>query len=264
MLVLVLGPSATALAHDPIFMSDDQTTPDTGPFMPDGTISWALYGTVLAEGDMRGFEFDLRDGDEVFVSLLIPNLEPEIELADDELPTIELEAPDGTVTTIVPVVREVFDEPFSQTSYATLAEHREPAQAGRYRGVILGNAPARFSVAIGETEIFFTETERSGDRPTNFAEITGPLTAWYTTPPGGEQDASQLTEGEAEIDLEMIEDAMDSGEAEAPAGSADVDASDAQADEVEVATGESMEGTARGVRARAAHGHLERRTLGAD
>jgi hypothetical protein len=213
---MVIAIPATAMAHDPIFVSDDQTTPDNGPFMPDGSISWALYGQVLSEGDTRGFEFDLREGDEVFVSLLIPNISPEVELTDDELPIIELESPDGSLVRITPVIREVFDEPFSQTSYVTLAEHREPAQPGRYRGVIIGNAPARFSVAIGETEIFFTETERSGDRPTNFAEITEPLTAWYTTPPGGEQDLTALEEGEAQIDLEMIEEAMESGEAQAP------------------------------------------------
>ena len=46
-----------------------------------------------------------------------------------------------------------------------------------------------------------------------------PLTAWYTTLPNGEPDPTALAEGEAEIDLDMIEDAMESGEAEAPEGS---------------------------------------------
>jgi hypothetical protein len=183
--------------------------------MPDGTISWALYGSVLDIGDTRGFEFDLRDGDELYVSLLIPNLSPEIDLGDDELPTMDLEAPDGTVTTIVPEVREVFDEPFSRTSYVTLAERREPGQAGRYRGVVTGGAAARFTVAIGETEIFFTETERSGDRPSSFDGIAAPLQAWYSTP-AGEEPNRDLAEGEGEIDLEMVEEAMESGDASAP------------------------------------------------
>lgn len=225
-LSMVLGSIAfglvpSAMAHDPIFVTADQTTPDTGPFMPDGSISWALYGSVLEAGDTRGFEFDLREGDEVFVSLLIPNLSPETELADDELPIIELEAPDGAMTIIAPEIRDVFDEPFSQTSYVTLAEYRMPATAGRYRGIVVGGAPARFSVAIGETEIFFTETERSGDRPGSFAEITVPLTAWYTTLANGEPDPNALADGDAEIDLDLIEEAMESGEAEAPDGSLD-------------------------------------------
>ena len=218
---VLLGVAPSAMAHDPMFITADQTTPDTGPFMPDGTISWALYGSVLDAGDTRGFEFDLREGDEVFVSLLIPNLSPEVDLPDGELPVIELEAPDGTMTMIIPEVRDVFDEPFSNTSYVTLAEYRQPGLSGRYRGLVVGGAAARFSVAIGETEIFFTDTERSGERPSNFAEITVPLTAWYTTLPNGDPDPNSLADGEAEIDLDMIEDAMESGEAEAPEGSLD-------------------------------------------
>ncbi len=208
--------ATAASAHDPIFLDNAQTTPDTGPYMPDGTISWALYGSVLDAGDTRGFEFDLRAGDELFISLLIPNLSPEVDLAEAELPTIELEAPDGTVTTITATMREVFDEPFSRTSYVTLAELREPGQAGRYRGVVAGNAPSRFSVAIGEEEIFFTDTERSGDRPSSFAEIAAPLQAWYSTPPGGEP--VELAEGEGEIDMELLEEAMEDGDATAPEG----------------------------------------------
>lgn len=207
--------SSAASAHDPIFLDEAQTTPDTGPYMPDGTISWALYGSVLDEGDTRGFEFDLRDGDELYISLLIPNLSPELELADAELPTMELTAPDGTVTSIVPEVREIFDEPFSNTSYVTLAERRDPGQGGRYQGVVTGGAPARFTVAIGETEVFFTETERSGDRPSSFTEIAAPLQAWYATPAGAEP-ATELAAGEGEIDLELLEEAVDSGVAEAP------------------------------------------------
>jgi hypothetical protein len=56
-----------------------------------------------------------------------------------------------------------------------------------------------------------------------------PLTAWYTTLPNGDPDPTALADGEAEIDLDMIEEAMESGEAEAPEGSLD----EAQAIELE-------------------------------
>lgn len=229
LVVVFAGPAA---AHDPIFLSADQTTPDTGPYMPDGSISWALYGSVLEVGDTRGFEFDLRDGDELVISLLIPNLNPELELTDDELPVLEMAAPDGTTRTIVPDRREIFDEPFSNTSYVTLYEERGPGEAGRYQGIVTGNAPSRFSVAIGINEIFFTETERSGDRPTSFAEISKPLGIWYATPPGAEAPVETLAEGEAEIDLEMLEEAMSSGDAEAPEGALDPETEGAAAEPV--------------------------------
>jgi len=236
-MAVVLTFAGPAAAHDPIFLGDDQTTPDTGPYMPDGTISWALYGVVLDAGDTRGFEFDLRAGDELYISLLIPNLEPETGLADNELPTIDLETPSGEVKSIVPEIREVFDEPFSNTSYVTLAEIREPGEAGRYRGVVIGNAPSRFSVAIGEEEIFFTETERSGDRPSTFMDIAAPLNVWYSTAPG-EEPAADAADGDAEIQMDLIEDAMESGEAsmgdeeavDDEAGNEEADGADADGD----------------------------------
>lgn len=214
-ITLTVVGAVPASAHDPIFVQEDQTTPDVGPYLPDGTISWALYGSVLEPGDTRGFEFDLREGDDLYISLLIPNLEPELSLSDDELPVIELEAPDGTITTITNDMREPFDEPFSSTSYLTLSELREPAQAGRYRGVVVGSAPSRFTVAIGEREEFFTPAERTGDRPSSFPGIAAPLQAWYSTPPG-EEAPGELAEGDAEIQMEMIEEAMEEGVGSAP------------------------------------------------
>ena len=215
-LVAIVVFAGSAAAHDPIFIADDQVSPDVGPYMPDGTISWALYGQVLADGDTRGFEFDLRDGDELFFSLLIPNLEPELGLADGELPTLMVESPDGTVRTFEADRRDVFDEPFSRTSYVNLLEVREPDSAGgRYRMTVVGAAPARFSVAVGESEIFFTDTERSGDRPSTFLEITEPLTAWYSTPPGGEPTGDASGVG---IDLDLVEEAMESGEGQISEG----------------------------------------------
>lgn len=228
-LFMTLGTAGPAAAHDPIFITEDQIDPDAGPYMPDGTISWALYGSVLSPGDSRGFEFDLRDGDELYISLLIPNLSPEVDLSDDELPTLDLENPDGTVTSIVADMREVFDEPFSRTSYVTLAELREPAMAGRYRGVVNGNSASRFSVAIGEEEIFFTPAERTGDRPGSFAEIAAPLSVWYSTPPGGEP--VELAEGDAEVDMELLAEAMDDGVAQAPEGALDDPTEETAADD---------------------------------
>jgi len=224
LVTVAIGPAA---AHDPIFLTDEQTTPDAGPYLPDGAISWALYGSVAEEGDTRGFEFDLRAGEELFVSLLIPNLEPELSLADDELPILEITRPDGTVLRADPIPGAIYDEPFSNTSYVTLHESREPAQAGRYRAVVTVRAPARFTVAVGEREEFGTPAERTVDRPEGFMAIGPPLNAWYTTPPGEEpvvsDDAAVTVDAEAaeEALAELAEndaedDADDVGELSAP------------------------------------------------
>ncbi|MCH9804984.1 hypothetical protein K0U73_14440 [bacterium] len=64
-----------------------------------------------------------------------------------------------------------------------------------------------------------------------------PLTAWYTTLPNGDPGPTALGDGEAEIDLDMIEEAMESGEAEAPEGSLD----EAPAQELEATEPEATE-----------------------
>ena len=59
-LLLVLLLTSPALAHDPLILLPEQKTPAEGPFLPDGTISFALYGSLLEEGDQRGFQFELE------------------------------------------------------------------------------------------------------------------------------------------------------------------------------------------------------------
>ena len=204
---VVLTGAAPALAHDPIFLTDDQTTPDVGPYLPDGAISWAIYGGFPEAGQTRGFEFDLRDGDDLYIGLLIPNLDPELGLTDGELPYVELTLPDGEVRQLEAEIRDVFDEPFSQTSYVTLVERKEPGAAGRHTVVVHSRAPSRFVVAVGEREVFFTPADRTVDRPTDFAAIAVPLNAWYQTPPGGE--APDAAVEEVDVDVEALESELE-------------------------------------------------------
>jgi hypothetical protein len=226
---LTLSLAAPVAAHDPIFLTDEQATPDAGPYLPDGAISWAIYGTFPANGETRGFEFDLRAGDDLYASLLIPNLEPEISLPDAGLPYVELTLPNGEVRTLEAEIREVFDEQFSQTSYVTLVELKEPAVAGRHTVVVHSRGPARFVVAVGEREVFFTPAERTVDRPSDFFGIAGPLNAWYQTPPAADAPAAEAADtpaDEVEIDVEALETelealAQEAADEEEAAGEAD-------------------------------------------
>ena len=76
----VLGGAGTAFAHDPIILTDTQTSPDAGPLLPDGTISFALYGTLNSAGDTRGLRVHFDSGDSVDITLSIPDRSPENEL----------------------------------------------------------------------------------------------------------------------------------------------------------------------------------------
>ena len=76
-LVSVAASAGVADAHDPIIVTDRQVSAADGPLLPDGTISFALYGVVGGAGDTRGFRVQFAEGDRLAVSLLVPAQEPE-------------------------------------------------------------------------------------------------------------------------------------------------------------------------------------------
>lgn len=183
-------PAAAASAHDPIILTENQTTPDQGPLLPDGTISFALYGTLLSAGETRGFRVTFNDGDSLYLSLLIPDLAPENNLAEATLPFIELTDPANETIRLSPTERVAFAEPFTGTNYVRLIELSTPAMGGTYSVVITGNAPARFTVAVGKKEIFGTPVENVPNRDLG---INGVMT-WYNNSLAADPSTESSTE----------------------------------------------------------------------
>lgn len=181
--IAVLAPAAPAAAHDPLFLTATQSDPESGPLLPDGTISFALYGVLDAPRATRGFQVQMTEGAPLLVDLLIPDLEPERSLLDSELPTVTVRAPDGTEATLQPDARVPFPEPFTRTDYLRLARLEAPAQAGVYDVTVTGTAPSRFTVAVGSAEQFGTPVGRVESRLTDFTQINDTLQRWYATPP---------------------------------------------------------------------------------
>ena len=68
-----LLPASVAKAHDPIILTTNQSTPADGPLLPDGTISFALYGSLESPADTRGFRVNFVEGDSLYLSILIPD-----------------------------------------------------------------------------------------------------------------------------------------------------------------------------------------------
>lgn len=174
--LLSAGPAA---AHDPLILGPDNASPTAGPLLPDGTISFAIYGVIDAPGDARGFRVRFAEGDALRLTVLIPDLAPENVLDPQQLPRLELVRPNGTTATVGATVREPFAEPFSGTNYITYLRVDEPAQAGDYAFTVTGDVPARFTVAVGDKEQFGTPVEGVDDRA---GGLTG-VQAWYSTPP---------------------------------------------------------------------------------
>ena len=177
-LLLILLLTSPALAHDPLILLPEQKTPAEGPLLPDGTISFALYGSLLEEGDQRGFQFKLEPEGRLDISLLIPNLEPENQMLKENFPRLFLYRPDGSVLEGVSDLYVPFDEPFSMTRYVRIFEHVEQSAGGLHQVKITGNHPSRFTVAIGYIESFGSPVENVPNRD---AGRTG-IFDWYQNP----------------------------------------------------------------------------------
>ena len=175
---LIFLSASPALAHDPLILLPEQKTPEEGPLLPNGTISFALYGSLLEGGDQRGFQFKLEPDDRLTISLLIPNLEPENELPEEKLPRLFLYRPDGSVLEGVSDIYVPFDEPFSMTRYIRIFDHVEQSIGGLHQVKIVGNHPSRFTASIGYIESFGTPVENVPNRE---AGRTG-IFDWYQNP----------------------------------------------------------------------------------
>ena len=175
---LIFLSASSALAHDPLILLPEQKTPEEGPLLPNGTISFALYGSLLEGGDQRGFQFKLKPDDRLTISLLIPNLQPENELPEEKLPRLFLYRPDGSVLEGVSDIYVPFDEPFSMTRYIRIFDHVEQSIGGLHQVKIVGNHPSRFTASIGYIESFGTPVENVPNRE---AGRTG-IFDWYQNP----------------------------------------------------------------------------------
>jgi hypothetical protein len=210
-LISILLWTSVSSAHDPLFLLPEHQTPSEGPSLPDGTISFAFYGEFLTEGETRGFQAYFADGDFFQLELLIPAMDPEQRLQDNQLPFLRLTSPDGLTQTLYPSIRSRFDEPFTNTSYYTLIQERRTATEGIYDVMIVSRAPARFTSAIGTSEQFGTPVERAGDRPSSFTETAERLDEWYTKSNSESSkkdenkiDASSTAEGSEDVPLESL------------------------------------------------------------
>jgi hypothetical protein len=184
---VVIGYSGTSTAHDPVFLTEDHFAPEIGPFLPDGTISFAMYGRLAEPTSTQGFQARLQQGQSLNLSLLVPAVLPEIGFEIGSLPEVKVTRPDQTSFVLSAQFRETFHEPFTNTTYLRLADHLEEAQQGEYSLLISGKAAGRYVVSIGTLERFGTEIGRY-TRPLVVGRSTSPVVEWFETDNGLESN----------------------------------------------------------------------------
>lgn len=195
--LFALMPAAGVKAHDPIILTAEQITPTDGPLIMDGTISFALYGSLESPGDTRGFRVKFSEGDPLYLSMLIPDLTPENALDIASLPYLEVVDPNGAKTKLVATERVTFAEPYSGTNYVRLIGQNSLAIGGDYLITIKGDSPARFTVSVGQKEMFGTPVENISNRDLGVAGVM----AWYenSTAPALDAQSPATQSNEPEI-----------------------------------------------------------------
>ena len=141
-MLLLAGDVVPAAAHDPVFLSEEHTSPEVGPLLPDGTISFAMYGRLTSPSATQGFQAGMQDGDALNLSLLIPAVLPETSFEVGSLPKVQVVRPDGTEFSLTPTVREIFHEPYTNTRYLRLGDHQEVAVRAIFS--VSGTRPGRY------------------------------------------------------------------------------------------------------------------------
>lgn len=173
--LLVGAPHADA--HRPVFL---QPAPQDAPEvrLGDATTSWAVYGSVRGATDTRTVAFTLREGDELFVQLLIPDDAPEATRPAYAQPSIGLAHAGHTTSIDATAPGTGFYEPFSMARYRRVLEYRRrEADGGRYLLSVHAPRPARFVLVVGRVERF-------GPRDiASLPTVIGKVQAWARATP---------------------------------------------------------------------------------
>ena len=153
-LAVVIAGTSPAEAHQPVRLTAANPTPERGPLLVDGTVSYAVYATVQGK-DTRGFRFGLRSGQRMEAQLLIVDKAPGNLLSASALPEVVITDPRGKRTVLTPNERTPFVESYSGTKYLYLARISGTGITGTYTVLIRSRSPRTVDavVAVGYREV---------------------------------------------------------------------------------------------------------------
>ena len=151
---IVIGQTALATAHQPVSLTAKHSSPNKGPIMVDGTISFALRANFKKPKQQQGFRAAFKAGELLNFEYLIIDKAPENKMALSKLPVVTITAPDGTKSTVKFTERTKFYEPYGRTNYLFLSRFSSTAIEGIYSFAIRSKAKSAITVSTGSNEIF--------------------------------------------------------------------------------------------------------------
>jgi hypothetical protein len=152
-LALSIIPAGGATAHQPVFLLPTDTTPNAGPLLVDGTVSFAIRASFTKSGQKQAFRAALKEGDSLEVQYLIVDKKPESTMRSTLLPQLVITSPTGKKLTMKFTERTKYLEKYSRTTYLYLGRYSAPAEAGIYQFVATSRARAAVTIAVGNKEI---------------------------------------------------------------------------------------------------------------
>ncbi len=141
-------------AHQPVLLTNSNSTADKGPILVDGTISFAIRANFTKANQTQGFRAALKAGELLNFEYLIMDRSPENKLANSKLPVATITDPAGKKTVIKFTERSKFYEPYGRTNYLYLARFSQTALDGIYKFTLQSKAKAAITVAVGSKETF--------------------------------------------------------------------------------------------------------------
>ena len=178
-LALAATMATPASAHQPVFLLPTDTTPNAGPLLVDGTVSFAIRASFTKSGQKQAFRAALKEGDVLEVQYLIIDKKPENALKNTMLPQLVITSPTGKKLTMRFTERTKFLEEYSRTMYLYLGRYTAPAEAGIYQFVATSRARAAITIGVGYQEI--PGEVLRGPAPTSVAS-TAPMMKPTPTP----------------------------------------------------------------------------------
>ena len=152
-LALAATLAAPVSAHQPVFLLPGDTTPNAGPLLVDGTVSFAIRASFTKSGQKQAFRAALKEGDSLEIQYLVVDKKPENTLKNTMLPQLVVTSPSGKKLTVKLNERTKFYEPYGRTNYLYLARYSAPAETGIYQFVATSRARAAITIAVGDREV---------------------------------------------------------------------------------------------------------------
>jgi hypothetical protein len=152
-ILLSIFTPATATAHQPVLLNNQDTSAAKGPLLVDGTVSFAVRASFAKARDVRAFRAQFKEGDSLEVQYLIIDRVPESRLKISQLPTLVITSPSGVRQVMKLNERTKFFEKYSGANYLYLGRSSSAAEAGIYSFTLTARTRAAVTIAVGDREV---------------------------------------------------------------------------------------------------------------